>query len=103
MATKRVNTATLIRGEIYTMRHPHSTPQSPKDPVRFEYGKPVVITDSKLLDTLENLIDLTEDGDGDQYEKPRFKISKMVLPPDEEKKPLRVSGNVGRPRRRRVV
>lgn len=82
MATRKVNTATLIRGELYTLRHPKSTPDKPLDSLRFEYGKPVVIDDKDILIELENLHDETTDGDGEVFEKPTFRIDRNVAEPD---------------------
>jgi hypothetical protein len=85
MPSKKVNTATLIRGSLYTLRHPNSTPQDPKDALRFEYGKPVVIDDADILRKLENMYDEIQDGDGEVYEKPRFRVDRGVpMPTDED-------------------
>lgn len=106
MATnKRVNTATLIRGEVYTLRHPDNTAQSPKESLRFEYGVPVVIDDNRILTILENLIDEVTDGEGEIYEKPRFRVERgvSVPEPDNFKKPTRLAADrttKRRPRRR---
>lgn len=95
MAGNRVNTATLIRGEIYTLRHPDNTAKEPKESLRFTYGVPVVIHDKRILDTLENLHDTTFDGDGEEFEKPRFRIDRGVPHPDatpsNNKSPTRLS------------
>jgi hypothetical protein len=69
---------------LYTIRHPRSTPQTPKDSLRFEHGKPVVIEDADILKMLENMYDEIEDGDGEVYEKPRFRIDRGVPMPDGE-------------------
>lgn len=93
MAGTRVNTATLIRGEVYTLRHPDGTAKDPKDSIRFEYGVPVIITDKKILEILENIHDVTFDGDGEEFEKPRFRVDRNVPAPDDTK------SNVKRPTR----
>lgn len=92
---KRVNTVTLIRGEVYTFRHPDSTPAKPIDSLRFEYGKPVTVEDPKILSILENIYDNTVDGDGEEYEKPRFKVERNVLEQSSETKrgPTRLSAD----------
>lgn len=82
MAGQRVNTATLIRGEVYTLRHPDNTAKNPVESLRFEYGEPKVITDKKILDILENLHDTTFDGDGEEFEKPRFRVDRNVPHPE---------------------
>jgi len=109
MAGNRVNTATLIRGEVYTLRHPDNTAKDPKDSLRFEYGVPVVIHEKKILDILENLHDLTFDGDGEEFEKPRFRVERNVPAPDDTgsniKRPTRLSADrkvKSRPVRRRA-
>jgi hypothetical protein len=84
MPSRKVNTATLIRGSLYTFRHPKSTPQDPKDSLRFEYGRPVVIEDQDVLRRLENMYDEITDGDGEVYEKPRFRVDRGVSMPDDE-------------------
>ena len=92
MAGKRVNTATLVRGEVYTYRHPDSTPQKPIDSLRFTYGVPVVIEEVKILEILEDLCDETADGEGEIYEKPRFRIDRGVASPvpDNNRRPTRL-------------
>lgn len=107
MAGTRVNTATLIRGEVYSLRHPDSTAKDPKDSLRFEYGVPVVITEKKILDILENLHDITFDGDGEEFEKPRFRVDRNVPAPDASasniKRPTRLAADrrvKTRPRKR---
>lgn len=98
MPTKKVNTATLIRGSLYTLRHPKSTPQEPKDALRFEYGKPVVIDDTDILRKLENMYDEITDGDGEVYEKPRFRVDRGVpMPTDDDEQPS--YGTRARPKR----
>lgn len=95
MATKRVNTATLIRGQLYTLRHPDHTPQNPKDSLRFEYGKPEPIDESRILIMLENMHEETRDGEGEIFEKPIFRIDRNVHAPDNSnhKKPTRLAAN----------
>lgn len=95
MAMRKVNTATLIRGEIYTLRHPKSTPTHPKDSLRFEHGKPVVIEDLDVLKILEDLYDTTIDGDGEEFEKPTFHVQRGVQAPDDDlsNKPKRLSSS----------
>lgn len=88
-AQKKVNTATLIRGQLYTFRHPENRPDNPKDSLRFEKDKPVVIDDKNLLSMLEDIYTETEDGDGEVYEKPLFRIERGVNPPEEESKTRR--------------
>ena len=105
---RMVTTATLIRGQLYTMRHPDSTPQAPKDSLRFVAGKPVVIEDKKIVDILENLYDEVTDGEGEVYEKPRFRIDRNVpsdsleADNDDLPKPQRLSPNRKPIRRRRA-
>lgn len=94
MAANRVNTATLIRGEVYTLRHPDGTPKDPKESLRFEYNVPVAISDKRILEILENLHDITFDGDGEEFEKPRFRIDRNVPHPDAD-----TGSNVRRPTR----
>lgn len=104
MAT-RVNTATLIRGELYTMRHPDNKPEKPVDSLRFTHGVPVVIKDAKILNILEDIYDETTDGDGEIYEKPTFRIDRGVASPEERKrKPTRLASTrtVKQKRRKRV-
>lgn len=84
--TTRVNTATLIRGEVYTLRHPDNTAKNPVESLRFTYDVPVVIAEKKILELLEDIYDETEDGDGELYEKPTFRIDRGVQPPDDGKR-----------------
>jgi hypothetical protein len=97
MPTKKVTTATLIRGSIYALRHPDNSPQSPVDSLRFENGIPVVIDDPAIAKTLEELYVETVDGDHEHFEKPVFRIDRNVPHPDAEagpsrkKKPTRLS------------
>lgn len=103
-ATKRVNTATLIRGELYSYRT--GDPNNPT--IRFEANKPVPIESKELLSILEELHDVTFDGDGEEFEKPRFRIDRNV-PWDEgsegkPKGPTRLSSTrkvTKRPRKKR--
>lgn len=79
----RVDTATLIRGEVYVLRHPDSTPQKPLDSLRFKRDVPVVIEDRKMLAAIAELYDELEDGEGEVYEKPMFRIDRNVTRPDD--------------------
>ncbi len=90
-ATRKVNTATLIRGQTYTLRHPDNKPQSPKESLRFQRGKPVPIEDSRILSLLEDLTEEVRDGEGEVYEKPVFRIDRNVDEPDQAKGPTRLS------------
>lgn len=78
----KVDTATLIRGDLYALRHPKSTPERPLDTLRFEYNKPVVIDDKDVLRELEELYDETTDGDGEIFEKPVFRVDRGVPAPE---------------------
>lgn len=91
MAIKKVSTATLIRGQTYTLRHPDNKPSSPKDSLRFLRGQPAVIEDTRILAMLENLTEEVRDGEGEVYEKPVFRIDRNVDAPDPEKGPTRLS------------
>lgn len=95
MAITKVNTATLIRGQLYTFRHPDSTPQNPIDSLRFEAGKPVIIEDTKVLQMLEDMEDEVGDGDGEFYLKPVFRIQRGVEAPEgsERKRPIKLSAD----------
>lgn len=94
MATRKVTTATLIRGQVYTLRHPDYSPQNPKDSLRFKRGEPVVIDDPKIVTKLENLYEEVPDGDGEISEKPIFRINRNVDAPDEdEPRPRRLSAD----------
>jgi hypothetical protein len=84
MATRKVTTATLIRGKVYTYRHPDHTPQNPKDHLRFKFGVPVVIDSPKIVQLLEDLVDEVPDGDGELLEKPIFRINRNVDAPDDD-------------------
>lgn len=96
MPAKKVTTATLIRGSLYTLRHPDSTPQNPQDSLRFERDIPVVIDNPKIVSILENMYDEIADGDGEIYDKPRFRIDRGVpMPTDDEDR----VGTRARPRR----
>lgn len=88
-AQRKVNTATLIRGQLYTFRHPDNRPDNPIDSLRFENGKPVIVEDKEILALLEDIYTETEDGDGEVYEKPLFLIERGVAPPEDEKKQRR--------------
>lgn len=85
-AIRKVNTATLIRGELYTFRHPDSTPEKPKDSIRFTYGEPVVIEEKHILEMLEDMHDETTDGDGEIFEKPTFRVDRGVADPRDDAK-----------------
>lgn len=94
--SKLVTTATLIRGRVYTLRHPDGTPQNPKESLRFEKGVPVVIDEPKIAAYLEKLHDEVADGDGESWEKPVFRINRNVPDPreastEDEMRPRRVS------------
>lgn len=104
MTTKRVTTATLIRGQTYTLRHPDNTASNPVDPLRFHYNVPVVIHDKRIADMLENLYDEVTDGEGETYEKPRFHVERNVPPPEQDdvRKPKRLDPGRQVKRRRRV-
>lgn len=82
MAMKKVNTATLIRGGVYTLRHPDNKPQSPKDSLKFTRNKAEIIEDVKILNMLEKLKEEVRDGEGEVYEKPVFRINRNVDAPD---------------------
>lgn len=84
MATRKVSTATLVRGQVYTLRHPDFTPQNPKESLRFQRNIPVVIEDPRILDILENMYDDVPDGDGEINEKPVFRINRNVDAPEED-------------------
>lgn len=84
MPTKKVTTATLIRGSLYSFRHPDNTPQNPVEALRFERGVPVPITDQRIINILESLTDETRDGDGEYFDKPIFRIDHNVPMPDHE-------------------
>lgn len=81
MAIRKVNTATLIRGQVYTMRHPDHTPQNPKDALRFERNIPKVIDEAHILAMLEDMTEEIPDGEGEVYEKPVFRIDRNVDAP----------------------
>ena len=82
MPIRKVNTATLIRGQLYSLRHPDNTPQDPKESLRFEYGKSKVIEEPHILTMLEELYEETKDGDGEVFEKPIFRIDRGVTVDD---------------------
>ena len=69
--TGKVDTATLIRGRTYTLRS-----------IKFERGVPKVITDKAFLEILEDEVDEVPDGEGEVYEKPRFRIDRSVANPE---------------------
>jgi hypothetical protein len=80
MATRLVNTATLTRGNVYSLRHPKKIGEC----IRFENGKPMVVEDEAVLNVLEGLMDLIEDRDGEVFEKPIFSVKRKVPAPEEE-------------------
>lgn len=84
MATALTNRVTLVRGESYTLRHPKSTPQNPLASLKFERGIPQYIDDPAILKTLENLADLTNDSDGEVFEKPNFNVERNVRRAEDE-------------------
>jgi hypothetical protein len=94
-ASKRVNTATLIRGETYVVRHPDNTPANPRESLTFTRDVPKVIDEKPVLDYLEGLYDEIEDGDGEVYEKPRFRVERNVPEPEanEVNKPKRLAAD----------
>ena len=87
MALRKVTTATLLRGQVYTLRHPDYTPQTPKDSLRFKRGVPLVVEEEKLIRILENLYEEVPDGDGEVSEKPVFRVSRNVDAPDGDDAP----------------
>lgn len=87
MAIRKVNTATLIRGKVYSLRHPDNTPQNPRDSLRFERGVPVIIEESHILTMLENLSEEVGDGEGEYYDKPVFRIDRGVDAPEDSSRP----------------
>jgi len=102
MAIKKVNTATLIRGKVYTLRHPDNTPQNPVDSLRFERGVPKSIEDNRILALLEGMVEEIEDGEGEVFEKPVFRIDRNVdAPEDGVRKPTKLSAT--RTVKKRVV
>jgi hypothetical protein len=100
-ATKRVSTATLIRGEVYHLRHPKHTIADPKEALVFKYGLPVVIEDRDIADMLEEIYDETRDGEGEVYEKPVFRVERNVAEPESDTKPRSKRLSADRPIRRR--
>lgn len=85
-ATKRVNTVTLIRGSLLSVRIPRHLEKGsvPSEPVRFERGKPVVIEDKDWLAWFEGQYEEIEDGEGEVYEKPTFRVDRNVPMPGED-------------------
>ena len=105
MPIKRVNTATLIRGEFFSHRPFVPKGMQPKEPIRFRYGEPVVITDQAVLKELEDMYDETTDGDGEIFEKPRFQIARNVMPPEADsgvRRPKRLAAGRKVVKRRRI-
>lgn len=76
-----VNTATLIRGRMYSWRH---KTLATMEPIQFKSRIPVVIEDDKILALLEDEIEEVGDGEGEFYEKPRFSIKRGVPRPVDE-------------------
>jgi hypothetical protein len=64
-----VNTATLIRGRVYVFKNQ-----------RFDVGVPVIV-DDKLASILEEKVNITEDTDGEEFEKSVFVVRRGVPPP----------------------
>lgn len=87
MAKRKVNTATLIRSQIYTLRHPDNTPQNPIESLRFERNVPRIIDDPKILKILEELYDEVSDGDGELYDKPLFRVDRGVMVDEDDINP----------------
>lgn len=100
---RKVDTATLIRGQIYIFRHPDYTPQNPKESLRFERNKPKVITDPKLLSMLEDLTEETTDGDGEVFDKPLFRINRNVEEPDSDDAPRKTRLSADRAVKKRPI
>lgn len=89
MPAQKVDTATLIRGEVVSVRLPRHLDKGkpeggPSDPIRFEYGKPVPVKDKDVLKYLEDMTDEITDGEGEVYEKPRFRVDRNVSTPEPE-------------------
>jgi hypothetical protein len=80
MPAQRVNTATLIRGQVLSFRLPKHLQKKIEDaePIRFAHGKPLPIADTALLKHLEDMHDEIEDGEGEVYAKPVFRIERNV-------------------------
>lgn len=88
MPAKLVDTATLIRGQVYSYRHNY---QDVKDnPLKFVKGEAVIVTNKDLLADLEDLVDEVEDGEGEAFEKPVFRIARKVQEPDSNEGSTRV-------------
>jgi hypothetical protein len=51
--------------------------------MRFEYGLPRVIKETKILAFLEDMFDEIEDGEGEVYEKPTFSVKRGVAAPED--------------------
>ena len=100
---RKVDTATLVRGQIYIFRHPEYTPQNGKESLRFERGVPKVITDPKMLSILEELTEETQDGDGEVFEKPIFRINRNVEEPDGDEKPRKTRLSADRAVKKRPI
>lgn len=88
---KRVNTAELIRGQLLSLRIPMHLEKgtTPSEPLRFERGKPLVIADATILSWLESQMEEIEDGEGEVFEKPTFRIKRNVPAPDSDDRPSR--------------
>lgn len=84
MATKpgKVNTATLMRGRSYTQRSKKPINENGDMAQRFLRGVPTVVEDEEFLSVLESQMDVIIDGEGEQYDKPRFMINRNVDPPE---------------------
>lgn len=85
-ATKRCTTVTLIRGGVLSVRLPVHLQkgETPAEPIRFERNKPVVIDDKTVADWLENQFEEIEDGEGEVYEKPTFRVDRNVPIPGSD-------------------
>jgi hypothetical protein len=84
---KRVTTATLIRGQVYNLRHPENKAGAPKDSLRFKRNEPIVIDDPKIAKMLEDIVEETVDGDGEVFEKPVFRVDRNVAEPADNSTP----------------
>lgn len=89
---RRVTTATLVRGQVYNLRHPDNKAGSPVESLRFKRNEPMVIEDPKIAKMLEDIVEETMDGDGEVFEKPVFRVERNVPEPGSD-------AEAGRPRR----
>lgn len=80
----KVHTATLLTGRIYIYKNQ-----------QFFAGVETVVT-ADVADVLEDLYNVTRDGDNEEYEKPLFRVQRNVPPP-----PPPVMEN-GEPKRQRT-